>query len=383
MAAVGLSALIALSSAPAPAQAPLLPAPAQAPLLNETLELSGTVLFLESKAPGLVIGAVRNGETAVLGFGKASEGSDRPPDGDSLIHVGSITKVFTGAALASLVADGKVHFTDSLQDRLGWNVAAPNFEGADIRLIDLATHASGLPRDYDTSGSAGGSARPADQEALGVALQASKLLFAPGTGALYSNFGFDLLAQAIASAAGKPYADVLKERVLDPAGLKDTMFSLPEGAAARVMQGHDPDGKPIPDTVSSPMNQGSGSLYSTPNDILKWLSWHMDRLAKADAEMRLLDHAAYLQRDGLNPVFGLDEAAPMDAMGLGWVIMAPEGSRPLIMNKSGGFEGTFTYIAFAPTRGVGVFVSMNQFNFGAFRDMAKMANDLIEQLAPR
>jgi D-alanyl-D-alanine-carboxypeptidase/D-alanyl-D-alanine-endopeptidase len=52
--AVGLSALIALSSAPAPAQAPL---------LNETLELPGTVLFLESRAPGLVIGAVRNGET--------------------------------------------------------------------------------------------------------------------------------------------------------------------------------------------------------------------------------------------------------------------------------------------------------------------------------
>jgi D-alanyl-D-alanine-carboxypeptidase/D-alanyl-D-alanine-endopeptidase len=292
-----------------------------------------------------------------------------------------VTKVFTGAALASLVADGKVHFTDSLQDRLGWNVAVPKFNGADIWLIDLATHASGLPRDYDTSGSASESAT--DKDALGGAVQASKLLFAPGKRVLYSNFGFDLLAQAIASAAGKPYADVLKERVLDPAGLKDTMFSLPEGAAARLMQGHDPDGKPIPDTGSSPMNQGSGSLYSTPNDMLKWLGWHMDRLAKADAEMRFLDHATYLQRDGLDPVFGLDEAAPMDAMGLGWVIMAPEGSRPLIMNKSGGFESTFTYVAFAPTRGVGVFVAMNQFNFGAVRDMANMANDLIAQLAPR
>jgi D-alanyl-D-alanine-carboxypeptidase/D-alanyl-D-alanine-endopeptidase len=45
------------------------------------------------------------------------------------------------------------------------------------------------------------------------------LLFAPGTGILYSNFGFDLLAQALANAAGKTYADLLKERVLDPAGL--------------------------------------------------------------------------------------------------------------------------------------------------------------------
>jgi D-alanyl-D-alanine-carboxypeptidase/D-alanyl-D-alanine-endopeptidase len=368
--AAGLAALVVLSSAPARADTRL---------LNETLELSGAVLFLESKAPGIVIGAVHHGETAVLGFGKSSGSSDKPPDGNSLIRVGSITKVFTGAALASLVAQGKLHFTDSLQDRLGWDVTVPKFDRGEIRLIDLATHASGLPREYQKPDSPSED----DKEALGRALQSSKLLFAPGKGVLYSNFGFDLLAQAIASTAGKPYADVLKEHVLDPAGLKETTFYLREGDAARVMQGHDPEGKPIPDSVSSPMNQGSGSLYSTPNDILKWLNWHMNRFAKADAEMRFLDHAAYVQRDGLDPVVGLDEAAPMDAMGLGWVILAPKGNRPLIMNKSGGFQGTFTYIAFAPTRGVGVFVSMNQFNFGAFQTMAKMANDLVEQLAPR
>ena len=51
-------------------------------------------------------------------------------------------------------------------------------------------------------------------------------MFAPGTGVLYSNFGFDLLAQALANAGGKPYPALLKERVLDPAGLKDTRFDL-------------------------------------------------------------------------------------------------------------------------------------------------------------
>jgi D-alanyl-D-alanine-carboxypeptidase/D-alanyl-D-alanine-endopeptidase len=34
--------------------------------------------------------------------------------------------------------------------------------------------------------------------------------------------------------------------------------------------------------------------------------------------MRLLDHAAYVQRDDLNPVFGLDESGRMDAMSLRW-----------------------------------------------------------------
>ena len=39
-------------------------------LLDETVDFTGTVLFLESKVPALVIGAVRNGEMSVSGFGK-------------------------------------------------------------------------------------------------------------------------------------------------------------------------------------------------------------------------------------------------------------------------------------------------------------------------
>ena len=38
-------------------------------------------------------------------------------------------------------------FTDRLQDRLGWDVTIPTRDGKEIRLIDLATHASGLPRE--------------------------------------------------------------------------------------------------------------------------------------------------------------------------------------------------------------------------------------------
>lgn len=55
------------------------------------------------------------------------------PDGDTPMRIGSITKVFCGATLASIVADGKVNFTDLLHDRLGWDVKIKS-----IRLIDLA-----------------------------------------------------------------------------------------------------------------------------------------------------------------------------------------------------------------------------------------------------
>ena len=73
----------------------------------------------------------------------------------------------------------------------------------------------------------------------------------------------------------------------------------------------------------------------------------------------------------------------MDAMGLGWIIMRPEGDRPLILQKAGGLQGVFTYAAFAPARGVGAFIAINQFDFYAAEAMAKAVNDLISALAPR
>ena len=106
-----------------------LAAQAKDKLLDETAGLAGTILFVETKVPALVIGVVRNHETAVFGFGKVGPADDRPPDGNTLLRIGSITKAFTGALLASLVSDGAVKLTDPLQARLGWNVPIPTKDG--------------------------------------------------------------------------------------------------------------------------------------------------------------------------------------------------------------------------------------------------------------
>ncbi|MHA1518385.1 MAG: D-alanyl-D-alanine-carboxypeptidase/endopeptidase AmpH, partial [Alphaproteobacteria bacterium] len=82
-------------------------------------------------------------------------------------------------------------------------------------------------------------------------------------------------------------------------------------------------------------------------------------------------------------VQGMDESGHMDAMSLGWVVMMPEGNRPLILQKAGGLQGTFSYIAFAPTRGVAALVAINTFDFSAAIGMAEAVNQMIATLAPR
>lgn len=161
------------------------------------------------------------------------------------------------------------------------------------------------------------------------------------------------------------------------------MFALNDAQRQRLMQGHGFGGEPLPDVSSGPVIVGSGGLYSTPNDILKWMQWHLDRFGEKDAATRVADHSLYLVRDGLQSVTGMDESGHMDAMGLAWVGMMPKGDRPFILQKAGGLQGTFTYLAFAPARGIAVYVAINQFNFGAAMATATLAKDLIATLAPR
>lgn len=362
------------------------PAAADDPLLDEAVNFFGAMTYLGAGAPAYILAAVRNGETAVAGFGEIADGSGQEPDGDTIMRIGSISKVFCGAALASLVADGTVGLTDPVQDRLGYGVDLPEKDGKALRLIDLATQMSGLPREVPRE-----NGPPDDpfvhntRETQIAALTGSDpFLFPPGTGFLYSNFGFDLLGASLASVSGKSYADLLQERIFGPLGMKDSVFNIRPDDEGRLMQGHNFDGSPMPAVPSPETIECAGGLHTTANDMTRWISWHLDRYADIDREMRAVAHAAWRYRDGMNPALGLDEGGgDMDAMGLGWVIMMPEGDRPLILQKTGGLQGMFAFVAIAPTRGAGVFFAMNEFNVGGFEMAVGTAIKLLSELAPR
>ena len=374
-----LAAALAASLAVAPL------ARAQDPLLQQAVEFAGTIAFLGGDAPAMILTAVRaDGATAFAGFGEIAAGSGTTPSADTILRIGSISKVFCGAALASLVANGEMALSDRAQDRLGYDVALPERDGRPVRIVDLATHAAGLPREVPRPDAPADDPFATNTRAAQIAaLETDPLLFVPGTGVFYSNFGFDLLGAALGNTAGKPYFELLTERVLTPLGMADTSLNPPGSARARMMQDHDFDRSPMPFVPTPPTIGCAGGLHTTAADMQRWIAWHLNR-GGADGEMRLIDHAAWLYRDGLDPVSGLDDAGTsMDAMGLAWVIMLPDGDRPLILQKSGGLQGTFSYLAIAPSRGIGVFAAINRFSLGGFDAMVKAVNELVASLAPR
>lgn len=133
-----------------------------------------------------VVAAVVGADGVVL----ATEG-----DLDRRYRLASVTKLLTAYAVLVAVEEGAVEWADP---------AGP--EGSTIR--HLAAHASGLAFDSDD-----------------VAAR-------PGTRRIYSNTGFAVLAEAVAKAAGMPFADYLDEAVCAPLGLASTQLEGHPGSGA-------------------------------------------------------------------------------------------------------------------------------------------------------
>src|SRR5690606_12939120 len=146
---------------------------------------------------------------------------------------------FTGILLADLVLRGVVSLEDPVERHLpdGWTV--PSYEGHPITLRDLATHTSGLPR-MPARFSPVNAQDPyaaMNDDSLRVHVAASPPTRAPGEYA-YSNLGFALLGRALAHAGGKPWSELLRERVLEPLELRRTWSNPPEDVEAVMSSGH-------------------------------------------------------------------------------------------------------------------------------------------------
>ncbi|MCI0467219.1 MAG: D-alanyl-D-alanine-carboxypeptidase/endopeptidase AmpH [Beijerinckiaceae bacterium] len=350
--------------------------PAPDPVLAEATSLAGPAMFLNSGAPGMVLVIVRGGHSLVLGYGETEKGNNRTPDGNSLLRLNSITKVFTTEVLASLAAEGKLALTDPLQ-RFAGGAKVPASGKQPITLLDLATYTAALPREMGEAPEGVFQRAWPTREERWKWLPKYKLPWGPGTIAAYSNVGFDLLADAIETAGGQSYPKLLRARVTAPLGMADTGFTPTPEQCARLMIGSGLGGAgPCADTHAT---DGSGGLYSTGNDMARWLRHNIEDANGALA----LSHAVYRQRQALHAAIGFDDAGPMAGLGLGWVFVAGHGIHPALLAKSGGGAGFMSYIAFAPGRGIGLFVAVNRVDFAMFFALTKAANGLIANLVTR
>jgi len=194
-----------------------------------------------------------------------------------------------------------------------------------------------------------------------------------GKGAHYSNLGFEFLGDADAAGAGASYGEALRDWVTAPLGMADTTANPSPTACSRMMAG-DPVW-PAPPCTDQSFHAASGGLYSTANDMARWMVSQLG----ADP-VRRISQATYVRRDQLAYASGVDIAGPANGIGLAWIELAPDAGHPRLIEKTGGGYGFMTYLVLDPARRIGVFFAMNRMSGGALRRAALDANDLVAML---
>ena len=198
---------------------------------------------------------------------------DVPPEraAASPFRIASMTKSFTAATVLILRDEGLLALDTPLVDVLPWtrSIGLPA-TAPPVRIAHLLTMTAGFPTD-DPWGDR--------QESLPIedfdALVEGSLTFCrpPGLEFEYANIAYALLGRVIATVTGQDYRDVVRERLLDPLGMQASTFDV-AATSARVIGMH-PVASGLVEQEEGPSGAFSpmGGLWSTVDDLSKWIAF--------------------------------------------------------------------------------------------------------------
>ncbi|MFY9571101.1 MAG: serine hydrolase [Blastocatellia bacterium] len=204
------------------------------------------------------------------GYGMANMEWNIPVETDTKFRLGSITKQFTAMLILQLVQEGKIKLEGKLTDYL------PDYRkdtGDRITVHQLLNHTSGIPSYTGLPNFF----QEISRNPYGVSdfvkkFASGDLEFEPGSKWNYNNSGYFLLGAIVERVAGKPYEQVLKERIFDPIGMKNTGYDHHATILAKRAAGYEkrPGGFVNAPYLDMALPYAAGSLYSTVEDLYLW-----------------------------------------------------------------------------------------------------------------
>lgn len=240
--------------------------------------------------PGYFSGQVIASENGTVvyekAFGLANADFKIPNATNTRIGIASITKPMTSVILYRLVEQGKIKLDDPLSKYIS------DFPSGEKITIDmLHRHRSGIlhrvmPPEMESV--------PITSAGMVEKVKQSKLAFEPGTQRLYSSGGFAVLARVLEMASGRPYDELLKQFVFEPAGMKDSLDFVGGAIMERKAQDYflDENGMKNAALKDYSFLVGAGSVYGTAADV------HRFGMAMIDGKFGGAVKEAYV-RDGV------------------------------------------------------------------------------------
>lgn len=316
-----------------------------------------------TRQPSVAAGVVRDGELAWSATRGTTTGGPEPGI-DVQYRIGSITKSVTALTLLQCRDDGLVDLADPIGSVLG---DVP-FEAATLR--QLLSHTGGLPaepagpwwerRDGD------------DFATLARRVRDQSLVLPAGRQQHYSNLGYALVGQAVSRLRGRPWLDVVWNRVLEPLGMTRTTYD-PQPPHACGYSVHPWSGRldaePLTDTAAM---APAGQLWSTVRDMARYLAFW---LAPDGAVLSPESVAEMRIPVGGRPEHGLDAA-----YGLGlWL-----GARPgrALFGHGGSMPGFLAGVAVDPEQRTAA-VALANATLGGTPDLSYTLLDIVAEDEPR
>jgi CubicO group peptidase (beta-lactamase class C family) len=172
----------------------------------------------------------------------------------------------------------------------------------------------------------------------------------------YSNFGYQLLGMALERVTEEPIEDYLKANVLQPLAMTNSDLRLDDGQRSRFAVGYvflEPDfDRYLAPEWDLDIIKYSGGLYSTPEDIARFISWQFRDQEDNDPQL-LSGDALRLMRSPQT----LRGPRSNDTYGIGWAMYDHQGHR--VIAHAGGHWGFAAKAEFLPDLKLGVVIMTN------------------------
>ncbi len=320
----------------------------------------------ETGAPGMTL-ALANRErllrTSQYGFADLKAGIKVQPE--TLFEIGSISKSFVAIAILQLADEGKLDLNKPVKDYLPWLKVESSY--APFTTHHLLSHTSGL------------SGVPL---LLRVATTTLRVGFEPGTKWLYSNIGYVLLGFLLESLEKRPFAEIMRRRVLDPLGMYMSVPVISAAIRDRIAVGYGPlkIDRPFPPhgkLAEAPwvdVAEAAGSIAATPGDMSNYLRLLLNH--GVGPKGRVLSEKGFdlLVRPVIKSLFRGEDASY--AYGL-WV---SEKDGHTLLRHTGGMVAFSSALHADLTDGLAAFASVNASLQGGYRPVA-VARHAVELLS--
>lgn len=324
----------------------------------------------QTNTPGAAVAIVRDNEVVLArGFGVANVETAEPVKPEMLFRLGSTTKMLTATAANVLVEEGRL----KLDAPISTYVQGINRALGSVTEHQLLSHTAGVRDEAPMFGLN-------DETALGAGVRAmdeTYLFTTPGDVFSYSNPGYWIAGYVAECAAGKPYADVMQEKVFGPLGMQRTSLRPMMAMTYPLAQGHDVrNGAPavIRPAANNAASWPAGSVFSNVRDLSRFViavlhEGRVDGKQALPAPVVARISTGYVQQPG----------ADDSKYGYGLTVRSFRGIR--LFQHGGSRSGYGSLIWMAPDQKVGVIILANRTGASLSRT-ATRALELLIPLAP-